>query len=539
MSSSVDSNNPYRFTPAQDWFSHNIDSWSKLVPFIKANEPRVLEIGSWEGRSAVYLLDTLCKDGGEIVCIDHFDLFKTDAGQQRFQKLKYNLASTGKQFRIIGQFSVPALISVLEEESMRDNAGFDWIYVDGSHESDDTLLDGELAWRLARKGCIFIFDDYHWEAQPEESRHHPKRGIEAFLALHAGEYDRLTGEGDYQVVLCKKTDIRIGFVFDNVTAETQADFNDIFEYGINIALTIDSSYAVGAAVAIRSIIETTINERITFYIVDCGLESGDREQLKACAGNKDWVTFKFVDLCTTSLTSKYGPAWAKIDLIDLLPVERVLYIDADVLVRQSIKGLWTIDLEGKGIGAILDIGYPSGHDETFRRPYFNAGVILMDLAAIRPGTAELKDLALKMTDSKLRDQDVLNAHFKDGWMSLDLAWNAQGLGTYARYPSEERNALPLTKMNDPKIVHFTGPVSPSMAEVLNPYVQPPTSKPWGYLGSPGHPYEKEWWDVLERTPWKGLQSSEAQKIRNSMEIEKVVKAGAHDFHAAIARFHQT
>ena len=44
-------------------------------------------------------------------------------------------------------------------------------------------------------------------------------------------------------------------------------------------------------------------------------------------------------------------------------------------------------------------------------------------------------------------------------------------------------AIQVERMKDPNIIHFTGPVNPTLAEVLNPYAQPPTAKPWGYIGA--------------------------------------------------------
>lgn len=134
-----------------------------------------------------------------------------------------------------------------------------------------------------------------------------------------------------------------------------------------------------------------------------------------------------------------------------------------------------------------------------------------------------------MKDSKFRDQDALNVHFADSWTSLDLTWNAQGMGTYASYPSDDRRSLPMGQMDDPSVVHFTGPVYPSVAEVLNPYVQPPTAKPWGYLGSPGHPYQREWWNVLERTSWKGIRSSAGWRANNENEVNKAIDGAARKF----------
>ena len=471
--------NPYRFTPTQDWFSHNIEHWSTLFPLVQSKCPRVLEIGSWEGRSAVFLLNNLVGESGEIVCIDHFDLLQSEAGRQRFEKINHNLSQTKKKWRVLGQFSVPALMALLQEEMLSSNPGFDWIYVDGSHRADDTMLDGELVWRLARNGAIVIFDDYHWDKEPENSIHHPKRGIDAFLLLHAGEYERLSGDAHYQVVLRKTTDMRIGFLI-GVGERKNEELSEALEYGINVALAVDSTYAIGAAVTIRSATDTT-RGRITFYVVDCGLKQDDKDGLeRACEGNSD-ATMVFLELPSDSLANEQGVMWAKFDMLKVLPVERVLYLDADILVRRSLCELWTYDLGGKTLGAATDIGYPMGHREIKRRSYFNAGVLLIDLSKARLGIGELMGLAKTMKGAKFRDQDTLNVYFADAWVPLGLTWNAQGLGTYVNRPSSDRDALPLETMNDPNIVHFTGPVQPSVVEVLNPYVQPPTAKPWGYL----------------------------------------------------------
>lgn len=56
-----------------------------------------------------------------------------------------------------------------------------------------------------------------------------------------------------------------------------------------------------------------------------------------------------------------------------------------------------------------------------------------------------------------------------------------------------------------------GPVHPPIANILNPWVQPYTSKPWGYAAAPGHPYEAEWWNVVEKTAWKGWRHSEEHR----------------------------
>ncbi|KAF9526235.1 nucleotide-diphospho-sugar transferase [Crepidotus variabilis] len=425
-------------------------------------------------------------------------------------------------------------MTVLTEEMSNKTPSFDWIYVDGSHEADDTMLDAELVWRLAKKNSIIIFDDYLWDKEPEDSMHHPKRGIDAFLLLHQGEYERLSDPSEYQFIIKKLTEMRIGFLAG--PSKPSEDLDTAFGYSINIAFIVDSVYAVGAAVAIRSLVDTT-QGRVAIYIVDCGLSDASKAKLQETAAAGPNITIKFVALPEDSMTTKMGVAWAKLDMIEVLPVERVLYLDADVLVRKDVGQLWRTDLKGGAVGAAVDVGYPMGHEGVAKQTYFNAGVLLMDLAKVRQSVQELRELGKRMEKSEYRDQDALNHYFAGKWTSISLEWNAQGLGTYENHPSEDRSSIAqdIKKMQDPAIVHFTGPVNPSLSTVLNPFVQPPTAKPWGYLGAPGHPFEGEWWDILEKTPWKGFKSSPERLLDIEEKVEAAVAAATRDFRAKLPR----
>lgn len=499
------------------------------MPLVTTSNPRILEIGSWEGRSATFLLTSpLCANGGSIVCIDHFDLFVTTAGKERHENILYNLSLTGRPFRVMEKFSVPGLMTLLEEAIKGKTAGFDWVYIDGSHKADDTFLDAELAWRLANEGAIFIFDDYLWDVQPHQSPHHPKPGIDAFAKLHENEFEIISS--NYQMALRKKTKMHIGFLVEgSTTVDIKAD---AFGYSVNIALVAGASYAMPATVTLHSVTKHS-SRRLTFYIIDCGLGTEDKDRMVQSIAEKSNVSLVFIPLDGDGLGASLGPVWAKIDLIDLLPVERVLYLDADILARGDVGRLWDTDLKGKLLGACPDVGFPLGHEEIDRGPYFNAGVLLMDLTKIRREVQKLRDVASSMLSSKFVEQDALNVHFRGAWKSLSLQWNAQGLGTYAELRTADREIANLHEMTDPTLVHFTGPVSPSLPSVLNPYIQPCVSKPWGYAKARGHPYVEEWWTALKETPWAEWVKSEEYCTWYESEKAKAKAQALEEFDKAV------
>lgn len=456
--------------------------------------------------------------------------------------MKYNLALTKRRFRIIPEFSFTGLTRLLNEavaSRISHDQGFDWVYIDGSHRADDTFLDGELVWRLTRQGGLIIFDDYLWDSQPETSILHPKRGIDAFLLLHEGEYERLSErradtEGtEYQVVIRKLIAPRLGYLLpvDPPLDSSPTDLLDSLEYRMNIALAANSDYAMPLSVLLTSLLLHTPGQ-ISLYILDCGLTDTDIANIRSLSSHRHDVTTVILPLPDTSLTRELAHAvWAKIDLIQLLPVERVLYLDADILIRKDIHPLWITDLHDHAIGAALDVGHPKGHDgvslSTGSR-YFNAGVLLLDLSKLRVDLSGLHETCRRLQNAPYADQDALNAHFSvsGGWEEFSVRWNAQGLGTYAKYEAPGREWIDKGGMDDPSVVHFTGPLHPPLEMVLYPYTQPYTSKPWGYARAPGHPFAEEWLEVLKTTGYYWEYFNGEWKTRCGCEMEgQITDAG--------------
>ena len=205
-----------KLTPGEEWFEGQRYIWEAVVePIFRDREfCRALEIGTWEGGSACWILEKLCggKDKrNQLVCIDHFDLMKTEEGRARWETFQENIISTGlaEKVRVIPEFSTPALFKLMNEIVGREEMGFNLVYVDGSHRADDTLLDAEMAWRTSSEGCILIFDDYEWDQAVEGTIEHPMSGIDAFLTAHNAEYSLLSK--GYQIIIRKEVPLRLGF----------------------------------------------------------------------------------------------------------------------------------------------------------------------------------------------------------------------------------------------------------------------------------------------------------------------------------------
>jgi predicted O-methyltransferase YrrM len=178
----------YIFT--QDWFSGNIINWTHFLKELK-DKPnlRFLEIGSYQGRSTVWLLENiLTDDTSSITCIDtfegsaeHLKDFQYDL-QTLFQVFSHNIYNFKNKVNIIKNKSQIALKQINEQ--------YDFIYIDGDHTASSVIEDAILSFSLLKKGGIMIFDDYMWSCH-KTPIDDPKPAIDAFLLIYADKINVL------------------------------------------------------------------------------------------------------------------------------------------------------------------------------------------------------------------------------------------------------------------------------------------------------------------------------------------------------------
>jgi predicted O-methyltransferase YrrM len=165
-----------------DWTTSYVDSWAAIFLPLQDRNVDVLEIGSWEGRSAIFFLEFFKL--GRLTCVDTF-LGSPEHGQVDSASLEKtfdeNVASYGARLEKLKSRSVPALDRFAQEGS-----SFDVIYIDVSHQREDVMADSALAWKILKPDGFVIWDDYLWAPDwPEAER--PQRAIDAVLSALRGE----------------------------------------------------------------------------------------------------------------------------------------------------------------------------------------------------------------------------------------------------------------------------------------------------------------------------------------------------------------
>lgn len=198
-----------------DWFHHSIPVWTeKLAGLAGHPDLRAIEVGSFEGRSAIWMLENVLTDPtSHLTCIDAFvidDEFQKIRERMQLElpndlpleaRFDANIHASGAQARVTKlKGASAAMLRTLPLDS------FDLMYIDGSHTTRNVLTDAVLGWDLLKLGGIMIFDDYLWNVFPEDPLRGPQKGIDAFLQCFDGEYEIMHKE--YQVILRKTKCIR-------------------------------------------------------------------------------------------------------------------------------------------------------------------------------------------------------------------------------------------------------------------------------------------------------------------------------------------
>ena len=302
----------------------------------------------------------------------------------------------------------------------------------------------------------------------------------------------------------------------------------------------DDAYVIPLAVTLTSAAQhLSPGNRLRVYLVDAGIQEANWHGLRESLAREPVEIVRIpanVARLQHLKTSHHISHTAFIRLLaaQWLPasLDRVIYLDSDLLFRDDLSQLWGLDLGGAYCAAVPDIACPYIDARfahcNFRRSapymatlnpirnwrqfglnpgahYFNSGLMLIDLVAWREnslGDRFLKCLADHPRDVWCWDQYALNVVLANHWKRLPLRWNQ---GTHAfEYPSLRHSPVLADDFREmierPAVIHFTTEF-----------------KPWSY-GS-RHPQRKDYFAALQGTAWRDWQPAKpAVSLRRACQF---------------------
>lgn len=246
---------------------------------------------------------------------------------------------------------------------------------------------------------------------------------------------------------------------------------------INLLVSLDENYLPQLRVMLASMFLNNPGVVFDVYLLHSGIAPQRLARVERDLAAKGHT---FYPILVDSALFKDAPViryysqemYYRLMAAELLPktIDRILYLDPDILILNSVVPLWQTDLEGKMFAAAAHSGKSELADGVNRlrlgteQRYFNSGVLLMDLARcreeIRP--AEVFDFVENhLSGLFLPDQDVLNALYGHRIKPVDdFIWNydARNYSEYLLRSCGKAN-VPWV-MSHTAVLHFCGRAKP-------------------------------------------------------------------------------
>lgn len=261
------------------------------------------------------------------------------------------------------------------------------------------------------------------------------------------------------------------------------NMENINDQPIEILVTIDQNYIKPLEVMMYSLKLNNLEQQMRIWIIYDNISTSALTalqnfgqkigiQVEALAMNAD---FTFPE-SLLNLHDYPQEMYFRLLSGKILPsnLHRIIYLDPDILVINSIRSLWDLDLQGKMFAAAVHEGLTDimSSINNIRlgttTAYFNSGIMLMDLDQMRQ-KVKLDDLTNAINEHHdtliLPDQDILNYLYGEDILQIpETQWNydARAYSVYLTRSTGEYNLEWV--MQNTSILHFCGKPKPWQKE---------------------------------------------------------------------------
>ena len=253
---------------------------------------------------------------------------------------------------------------------------------------------------------------------------------------------------------------------------------------MELLVTVDKNYIPPLQVMLTSLYMNNPGEDVELYLLHSRLQEKELEPLEKQCGRLGYKFFpvKIEDswFSQAPVTKQYPrEMYYRLLAPCFLPqkLHRILYLDPDILVINSLKPLWETDMKGRLFAAAAHTGKTNLANNINQvrlgttNKYFNSGVLLINLDQGRKEILPEEIFRYAGEHAKellLPDQDILNAVFGSRTLELDdYLWNYDARN-YSTYLLRSGGVCDMDwVMGNTGILHFCGKTKPWQAGYMH------------------------------------------------------------------------
>lgn len=277
---------------------------------------------------------------------------------------------------------------------------------------------------------------------------------------------------------------------------------------LHIAVASDENYARFVACLMASVIKNNSHFRkITFHLLNNGISHDSLGKIQSHLSDRHELCIYDISDLETRLAVEVPPtialtAYARLFMNRLIDedIDKILYLDTDIIVVGKLNNLWETDLRNNLAGGCLDVfeGNSAKTDVGLDAsdPYINSGVLLINLKLWRDERIDRKFVDfLKLHDGKVHhhDQGIINGVCKNRIVILPPQFNMHSTVFSHPYRLIVRIIQPYydyiqfsEALTSPVVIHFTEGFY---------------NRPW--KENCKHPYRQAYKEYEDLTMWRG------------------------------------
>lgn len=257
---------------------------------------------------------------------------------------------------------------------------------------------------------------------------------------------------------------------------------------INILCCTDDKYAPYYGVMLTSLFDNNKGESFDIYIMTAGLGDDTLKDYQSLTNQYHAglhiviVNEEVLKNCPIRIGDHITIAtYYRLLAPMLLPnIEKILYLDGDIIINGNIRPLWETNIDNYAIAAVIDTVY-NDKEQHIRlylpqdAAYFNAGVLLINLCYWRQHDIIeqcLKCIEVNRDQLLYHDQDTLNIVLLNKVKYLPLKYNMQHGFVYTflfNKMDEEYKKEILNNLYNPIIIHYSSHRKPWFKRSPLPY----------------------------------------------------------------------
>lgn len=283
---------------------------------------------------------------------------------------------------------------------------------------------------------------------------------------------------------------------------------------MNIMYSSSDSYAFLTGISVLSLLENNKTcDAIHIYIMDNRISEENRKKLTDVVNSYD-RQISFVPMPDMKKltgqeldTRRWNiSTFGRLYMASALPgsVHKVLNIDCDTIILDSLEPLWNTDMTGKVFGGMLEC-----INDRYRRNvgkkngdyYMNGGIVFLNLDEVRIGGYEKKfsDYITRYgSNLAYLDQDVLNSTVEQEKMiALPMRYNTLSIYFYANYTQVLKIRRAKTESFYSKDEFEKAVAAPGLVHFTTCFLD--GLRPW--IEGNHHPYQNEFLRYKQMSPW--------------------------------------